>query len=374
MWMGFIPSVHQPTRQCNFPALTERKAQLQTAWQQATVSITHAQSLWRKAVNFHPYRKGDKVWLEGTNLHTSHPNHKLRPKRFGPFEVTAALGEVTYQLQLPSTWRIHNVFHTSLLSPYYETGVHGVNYSEPTLDLIDGEPEWEVEAILDSKRSGRKDELYYLIKWVGYSDANNSWEPAEHLRAPNLIKQFHRGHPRAARYIRTESSQPSDEETQSGKPTSVGVCSSASCHASLAPQVCAISLTLKEARPSSSTHLHPLTMSTPSRKVTPTQQMGPGSAAMMVLTSSTMPQTVGKLPVSLSPTSLTQERVLSKQRAKEMPQSSVTVQTSRLTTQGLLGSTSTPVVGIQDIKSNIKVGPSSARTSVTKFATVSPMK
>ena len=81
----------------------------------------------------------------------SHPNHKLHPKRFGLFEVTAALGKVTYQLQLPSTWRIHNVFHASLLSPYYEMGVHRVNYSEPTPDLIDGEPEWEVEAILDSK-------------------------------------------------------------------------------------------------------------------------------------------------------------------------------------------------------------------------------
>jgi len=140
------------------------------------------------------------------NLHTSHPNYKLHPKRFGLFEVTAALGKVTYQLQLPSTWRIHNAFHASLLLPYYETGVHGVNYSEPTLDLIDGELEWEVEAILNSKRSGQKDELYYLIKWAGYSNANNSWEPMEHLRAPNLIKQFHRGHPRAVRYIRTESS------------------------------------------------------------------------------------------------------------------------------------------------------------------------
>jgi len=85
------------------------------------------------------------------NLHTSHPNHKLRPKRFGPFKITAALSEVTYRLELPSTWRIHNAFHTSLLSPYHETKVHGINYSEPVPELIDGEPEWEVEAILDSR-------------------------------------------------------------------------------------------------------------------------------------------------------------------------------------------------------------------------------
>ncbi len=95
---------------------------------------------------------------------------------------------------------------------------------------------------------------------------------------------------------------------------------------------------------------------------------------MMVLTSSMMPRMVGKLPMSPSPTALTQKRVLSKQRTREMPQSSVTVQTSRLTTQDLHGSAGMLVVGIQDIKSNIKVGPSSARTSVTKSAMVSPMK
>jgi len=147
-------------------------------------------------VNFHPYQKGDKVWLEGMNLHTSNPNHKLCPKRFGLFKVTAALSDVTYQLKLPSTGWIYNAFHTLLLSPYHEMGVHRVNYSEPILDLINGEPEWEVEAILNSKRLGQKDKLQYLIKWAGYSDANNSWEPVEHLRAPNLIKQFYRGHPR----------------------------------------------------------------------------------------------------------------------------------------------------------------------------------
>jgi hypothetical protein len=31
-WMGFIPSAHQPTREGNFPALIERKAQLQATW------------------------------------------------------------------------------------------------------------------------------------------------------------------------------------------------------------------------------------------------------------------------------------------------------------------------------------------------------
>jgi len=99
--MGFVPTAHQPKHDSNLPALEECKLQLQKAWEQATQAMTHAQSLWHKTSNYHPYRKGEKVWLDGANLHTSHPMNKLCPKWFGPFKVTEQLSTVTYQLDLP---------------------------------------------------------------------------------------------------------------------------------------------------------------------------------------------------------------------------------------------------------------------------------
>jgi hypothetical protein len=66
----------------------------------------------------------------------------------GPFKVIKEVSPVAYQLQLPAAWWIHNVFHVSLLSPYFETDAHGPNYSYPPLDLIDGEAEYEVEHII----------------------------------------------------------------------------------------------------------------------------------------------------------------------------------------------------------------------------------
>jgi len=36
-----------------------------------------------------------------------------------------------------------------LLYPYKEMEQYGKNFQEPPLDLIDGEPEWEVEKILN---------------------------------------------------------------------------------------------------------------------------------------------------------------------------------------------------------------------------------
>ena len=39
----------------------------------------------------------------------------MKQKREGPFTITEVLGPVTYRLNLLATWRIHNVFHATLL-------------------------------------------------------------------------------------------------------------------------------------------------------------------------------------------------------------------------------------------------------------------
>ena len=139
------------------------------------------------------------------NLHTSHPTHKLRPKCFGPFKVTEVLSPVTYRLALPPAWKLHNAFHATLLSPYRETAMHGANYPVPAPELVEGEPEWEIDKILASRKYGRKRKLQYLIKWVGYPESGNTWEAAENLRAPELQREFHFRHPEATKCIKLNS-------------------------------------------------------------------------------------------------------------------------------------------------------------------------
>lgn len=69
----------------------------------------------------------------------------------------------------------------------------------PPPELIDGEEEWVVEEILDSKVINRK--LRYLIKWKGFGIDHNSWEPWDNVSTPNLVADFYRRHPGAARHI-----------------------------------------------------------------------------------------------------------------------------------------------------------------------------
>jgi hypothetical protein len=62
----------------------------------------------------------------------------MAPKREGPFEVEEILGPITYRLKLPTTWKIHNVFHAILLKPYIKTEVHGENFFRPIPNILDG--------------------------------------------------------------------------------------------------------------------------------------------------------------------------------------------------------------------------------------------
>jgi hypothetical protein len=56
------------------------------------------------------------VWLNTTNISTSHPSKKFDWKRLGPYKVVKHVGLQAYELALPPVMRhIHNLFHVSLL-------------------------------------------------------------------------------------------------------------------------------------------------------------------------------------------------------------------------------------------------------------------
>ena len=151
---------------------------------------------------FEPYQLGDKVWLEGRNLTTTHPTVKLALRRYGPFPVTRVISRTTYQLKLPPQWKIHDVFHATLLTPYKETTLNGSHNQEPAPELIDGQPEWEVEQILHVRQYWRQ--VQYLIRWKGFSEAHDSWEPAANVHTDKLIHKFYKKHLKAIRHLTTQ--------------------------------------------------------------------------------------------------------------------------------------------------------------------------
>ena len=185
--IGITPQAHQLDHQSN----NDRMTKIQEVRKSAQQALTNAQKLISKKQkeDYKLYSIRDQVWLEATNLKTTHPTIKLAPKRYGPFKITDKISNVVYKLDIPSKWKIHNKFHVGLLSPYVKTELHRKNFPEPPSDIIN-EEEYEVEQILRSKRTGKKKTLEYKVYWKGYAPAHDSWEPTSAIKAPELIKWY----------------------------------------------------------------------------------------------------------------------------------------------------------------------------------------
>ena len=74
--------------------------------------------------------------------------------------------------------------------PYHKTQAHSPNFTRPPPDLVDGEEEYKVERIVTHRHFGRSKRLQYLIKWKGYPESDNTWELADQVHAPELIKHY----------------------------------------------------------------------------------------------------------------------------------------------------------------------------------------
>ena len=94
---------------------------------------------------------------------------------------------------------IHPVFHVSMLEPSTPNTIPGCE--EPPLPpvIIDGESEFIMSEILDSKIDNRHRtcKLLYLVKWAGYdgTDEETSWLLATELgHAQEVVDDFHKAY------------------------------------------------------------------------------------------------------------------------------------------------------------------------------------
>ena len=130
-------------------------------------------------------------------------NCKLETKFFGPFQVLHPVGKQAYKLELPRNWRIHDVFHVSLLEKDNIRKGRINKLSAPEFEPGDNK-EYEVEAIRDSvvytkKVDGYLPRLYYLVAWKDYPEEKNTWEPSlANYVSPEDGQHFPQGPPREA--------------------------------------------------------------------------------------------------------------------------------------------------------------------------------
>jgi hypothetical protein len=140
-------------------------------------------------------REGDLVYVLRRNIKTTRPSDKLDHKKIGPFKIKRNIRDISYELHLPSTMRIHPVFHVSLLEPADPDTPTG---PAPEIHPDSQELEDEVEKILKVRKNRRQ--LQWLVKWVGYGNEHNTWEPKKNLtHCQRAMQEFYAENPGARR-------------------------------------------------------------------------------------------------------------------------------------------------------------------------------
>jgi len=140
-------------------------------------------------------QQGDIVWLLPSNISTTRPCEKLDYKKVGPFKILARIGTSACKLDLSASMRIHNTFHISLLELYNDNKFPSPRSEPPPPIIIEGELEYELEEIIDSRLHYNK--LQYRAKWTGYSpEHDKTWYPADNFKNADLTKRnFHSHYP-----------------------------------------------------------------------------------------------------------------------------------------------------------------------------------
>src|SRR5258705_608036 len=124
-------------------------------------SIAKAQECYQKYADEHrslaPLLKiGDQVYVKAKYFCTTRPSKKLSKKNLGPYEVIAIPRSHSFTLHLLDHFRsVHPVFHISQLEPAQPDPFPQCAEPPPPPVEIDGDIEYEVSEILDSKMDRR---------------------------------------------------------------------------------------------------------------------------------------------------------------------------------------------------------------------------
>ena len=183
-----VPPRRSSNRQV--PASDNFVKELQVALATATSSLERSRERAKRLADGkrqdQEYTVGDMVLLSTANLAIPRNlTRKLAKLYDGPFQVLERIGQNAYRLELPASVRLHPVFNVSQLRPYrHPTATFPGRVIDPQPPVvIDGEEEFEVETIIGhrDRRVGKKTIREYHVKWLGYSDLDNTWEPLENL-------------------------------------------------------------------------------------------------------------------------------------------------------------------------------------------------
>jgi len=112
----------------------------------------------------------------------------------GPYYVVKRVGLQLYLLKDAKGAALKNPVNIQKMKKYTERVAELADEQQGAVDdeATDGielpKDYYEMEAILEAK--GRGKDRRYLVRWKGYDDSQNTWEPREHFGDPRKVDEF----------------------------------------------------------------------------------------------------------------------------------------------------------------------------------------
>ena len=132
------------------------------------------------------FKVGDMVLLLTRNLAVKNTPAKLQKRFVGPFEVMERIGTQAYKLKLPDHFKVHNVFHVSLLKGW-KTATYREEPTTEEIELEEADKAYEVEKILRWRHANHGKE--YLVLWEGYPMEEASWIPERNFTYQDQLQE-----------------------------------------------------------------------------------------------------------------------------------------------------------------------------------------
>ena len=148
-------------------------------------------------------KKGEEAFLRlhhGYSIPSAN-SKKLGQQYVGPFKILERIGKQAYRLDIPPHWKVHPVFSIAQLEPAPGSDP----YRRPVPDhpdsvFVEGDtPEFKsyvVERLLNKRsrqagRGGKGHIVEYLVRWLGYGPAYDTWYNVKDLEnCMDLVQEY----------------------------------------------------------------------------------------------------------------------------------------------------------------------------------------
>ena len=154
---GFHPRFNISIPAISVNPLAEMRARtLQYVHRDLSLELHVARKQYKDHVDHHClaaplFAVDDMVWLLRHHIATTRPYANLDSKKLSPSRIIERINAFAFKLAFPLAFKIHNVFHVSLLELYHPSWIPGRQPPPPPpVELSAGE-QYEVDRILDSR-------------------------------------------------------------------------------------------------------------------------------------------------------------------------------------------------------------------------------